>query len=214
MRNEKNVWMGPYTLKDLIAMPWFTLATPVRLASGDPESYGIPREYLARGVRAKYINPIVEHLSKKGKKKDFTSGAMNCPMCGDDLDSGFYEGVPVRYCRKCEGRLLKEDTVFRVLTREKVAFSENFKKIAKAWKAKNRFNPMRGKRAQSHIWCPSCGMPMIRRNYSSQYFIEIDTCYFCQIVWFDQNELEILQILVGNQLKNLLLDAHKCSTLP
>jgi Zn-finger nucleic acid-binding protein len=121
---------------------------------------------------------------------------MLCPVCGSALDSGYYEGVPVRICRECEGRLCREDTVFRILTRQDVVFSDTFKKMAGAWKAKNRLNPLTGRRVRSDLWCPSCGMPMTRRNYSVQYFIEIDTCYFCGIIWFDRNELEILQILV------------------
>jgi Zn-finger nucleic acid-binding protein len=196
IRNSKNIWVGPHALSDIVAIPWFTLATPVRLVSGDPGHYPIPREYLERGVRAKYLKQFVDRMTEKGKKRDFAAGSMLCPVCGSDLDSGYYEGVRVRHCRRCEGRLCREETVFRILTRQDVAFSDNFKKMARAWKAKNRINPLIGKRTRSNLWCPSCGMPMTRRNYSMQYFIEVDSCYFCRLVWFDQNELEILQILV------------------
>ena len=37
---------------------------------------------------------------------------------------------------------------------------------------------------------------MIRRLFSYQYFVEVDDCKSCKQVWFDGDELEILQILI------------------
>ena len=44
--------------------------------------------------------------------------------------------------------------------------------------------------------CPSCGYRLAARPYSYQYFMSVDKCLACGKVWFDADELEILQILV------------------
>lgn len=37
---------------------------------------------------------------------------------------------------------------------------------------------------------------MIRKLYSYAYHVEIDECQACKIVWFDEDELEIVQCLI------------------
>jgi len=37
---------------------------------------------------------------------------------------------------------------------------------------------------------------MTRKFYSFAYHVEVDECEACRTVWFDENELEILQCLI------------------
>jgi hypothetical protein len=44
--------------------------------------------------------------------------------------------------------------------------------------------------------CAKCGRPMVHRLYSYAYHIEIDECQRCNMIWFDPEELEVLQCLI------------------
>jgi Zn-finger nucleic acid-binding protein len=47
-----------------------------------------------------------------------------------------------------------------------------------------------------NITCPNCGYRMVARPYNYQYFVPVDKCLSCSKIWFDSDELEILQILI------------------
>jgi len=47
--------------------------------------------------------------------------------------------------------------------------------------------------------CPSCGYRMVLRPYNYQYFVPVDKCLSCSKIWFDSDELEILQILIEDR---------------
>ena len=44
--------------------------------------------------------------------------------------------------------------------------------------------------------CPRCGKGMSHKFYSYAYHVEIDECQSCGLIWFDAEELEILQCLI------------------
>jgi len=49
------------------------------------------------------------------------------------------------------------------------------------------------------LTCPVCNNPRIRLMrmfYSPVYQVEIDKCFYCDHIWFDPDELEILQCLI------------------
>ena len=37
---------------------------------------------------------------------------------------------------------------------------------------------------------------MMRRHYDYDYAVEVDRCLTCDLIWFERDELEALQILV------------------
>jgi Zn-finger nucleic acid-binding protein len=41
---------------------------------------------------------------------------------------------------------------------------------------------------------------MVPRPYSSQDCLPVDKCLSCQKIWFDADELEILQVLIEERL--------------
>ena len=49
------------------------------------------------------------------------------------------------------------------------------------------------------IYCPSCGSQMLLRAYNYYYVIPVDKCLSCHKVWFDSDEMEILQILIEHR---------------
>jgi Zn-finger nucleic acid-binding protein len=53
--------------------------------------------------------------------------------------------------------------------------------------------------------CPHCDderRRMVRRFFSEVYRVEIDQCMECGHMWFDKNELEVLQYLIEEQTKD------------
>ncbi|MDH5468299.1 MAG: zf-TFIIB domain-containing protein, partial [Candidatus Aminicenantes bacterium] len=88
----------------------------------------------------------------------------------------------------------------RIITRKEVKFSEYLMNKARDFKQQFMENPalMRKISLQSpeRILCPSCGSRMLLRPYSLHYIIPVDKCFSCQKIWFDDDELEILQILI------------------
>jgi Zn-finger nucleic acid-binding protein len=48
----------------------------------------------------------------------------------------------------------------------------------------------------SKLFCPECGHRLLPRPYNYQYVVPVDKCLSCHKIWFDPDELEILQILI------------------
>ena len=81
----------------------------------------------------------------------------------------------------------------RLLARENMEFSEDVKKIARDIRA---HVPWKGG-TDALIACPVCGRPMVRKLFTAIYphSMDIDVCDPCDAIWFDGNELEIVQCL-------------------
>ena len=56
----------------------------------------------------------------------------------------------------------------------------------------------------SLLKCPKCRTSMMRGFYTMAYLIEVDTCNMCNLVWFDRDELEMVQYLIENKKVNTL----------
>lgn len=124
-----------------------------------------------------------------------------CPRCHVPLTTSFYEEVPVLFCVQCQGFLIKEPDVLRILERRGQAFSpviqERARTIfhqplpARPWGGYMGFD-------EQSILCPSCADAaprMVRRFVNPRYTVEIDRCRSCGQVWFDRDELELLQCI-------------------
>jgi len=126
--------------------------------------------------------------------------ARGCPRCGIPLSETFYEGVPIGSCQRCGGKLVEEKAVDRILARTEIGFAPELRKKAETFQARFMRNPIAtlkmNDRVSPHPPCPSCGYPMRTRPFNYQYFVPVDKCLSCFRLWFDADELEILQILV------------------
>ncbi|MBN1223728.1 MAG: M48 family metalloprotease [Candidatus Aminicenantes bacterium] len=189
VRNSKGKWQGPFTLEELLFLPFFTpLLQTKNLQEG----------IVAQAVEFPQIRNARRNLLKK---KPIDSSKHNlCPRCRTLLREHYYEGVSVRVCRNCDGKLIDTALVERIIARKEVAFSERLIQKARAFRQEFMLNPTRFRKLDQEkspkISCPECGNQMLLRPYSYHYIIPVDKCLICHKTWFDSDELEILQILI------------------
>ncbi len=125
----------------------------------------------------------------------------SCPRCHVPLSPEMYEGVSVFFCTACGGALVRElDVLHIVHTREQTfdprigAQAELIRRQARPL----RQNPFDGIYDEKSIVCPSClgDAPRMQRRFVNPKFpVEVDKCRACGRVWFDKDELEVLQYL-------------------
>ena len=88
----------------------------------------------------------------------------------------------------------------RIILRREVDFSEALRAKAGRFREEFLLNPVKTQRAREKgahgITCPNCGYRMLARPYNYQYFVPVDKCLSCSKIWFDADELEMLQILI------------------
>ena len=126
----------------------------------------------------------------------------SCPQCKQPLRFVDYEGTSVQECWFCGGTLVEEEKLSRIIAREDKQFTPRQLKWAQEWDRKMKRRPrIPGPSVEPRIDCPRCKMEMHRRLYSYQYFIPIDYCFRCHWIWFDKDELALLQILIEKQRK-------------
>ncbi|MGD0782030.1 MAG: zf-TFIIB domain-containing protein [Candidatus Aminicenantales bacterium] len=123
-----------------------------------------------------------------------------CPRCRAPLADALYEGVPVRICRQCLGKLVEEDVMERILARTEIGFSSALVRKAEELRQSQKKNPLKSQKQLDRVTdapaCPACGYRLASRPYNYQYFIPVEKCLSCGRIWFDADEMEILQILV------------------
>jgi Zn-dependent protease with chaperone function/Zn-finger nucleic acid-binding protein len=187
-RSPQKKWAGPFTLDELLRQPFFS-----------------PRLWLKNiqeGVEAaaEEFPQVRAHWSLRQQKKPYKKATHpRCPRCHIPLQDFFYEGLPIQICPNCQGKLIDSAYVNRILVRKEVSFSPYI--IAKAKKYKEIFiaNPFRSRKLiqnASPIACPICGQRMLPRPFTYYYVIPVDKCLLCHKIWFDTDELEILQYLI------------------
>jgi Zn-finger nucleic acid-binding protein len=108
--------------------------------------------------------------------------------------------VAVQACGRCGGKLVASSSLDRILLRREFDFSPALLVKAREFREQFLLNPVKRQRLKDReaqkLICPGCGYRMLARPYNYQYFIPVDKCLSCNKVWFDADELEILQILV------------------
>lgn len=189
IRNPKGKWLGPYSLEELMFIRFFT--PMIRIMNLQERVEAQAREF----------PQIRNALHNLGRKKPINPAKKNrCPRCHVPLTDSFYEGVALKVCPRCRGKLIDTAVMDRIVARKEVAFSEHLIKKAQEFKQNFMFNPIRIKKIDPkkspNIFCPNCGTKMLPRPYNYQYVIPVDKCLSCHKIWFDSDELEILQLLI------------------
>jgi Zn-dependent protease with chaperone function/Zn-finger nucleic acid-binding protein len=189
IQNPEGEWEGPHTLADLFLQDLFL---PSRWIRNMQEQIEAP---------ASEFPQIQKALQKWGKKKRPKSLKENdCPRCRVPLRENYYEGVPLKICPDCGGKLIDAAVMERIIARKEVDFSDNLKAKAEDFEKNFLYDPVLRKKIHadrsSKIACPNCGARMRPRPYNYQYVIPVDKCLHCHKIWFDADELEILQILI------------------
>ncbi len=197
IQDSKGKWQGPFDLEELLFLPYFT---SLRLTKCIPENLtGQAREFAQ-------IRVALERLRKKKpvdpSKKD------RCPRCQVPLSDSFYESVEMKTCPRCGGKLVDSAKTERILLRREFDFSQSLTEKAKAFKKEFLLNPMKKQREKEKknraYACPNCGYRMVTRPYNYQYFVPVEKCLACGQIWFDADELEILQALIERKAKRLV----------
>ena len=133
------------------------------------------------------------------------TGDSPCPHCHTGLTEINYEGAPAMRCSYCEGIFIAHDAVSRILIRRDMTFSDDVVRLAEAaTKQKGLFQKGR-KRAKGEnpfvMVCPECANKMRRQFFVYSYPVEIDRCLKCSGLWFDKQELEVLQYIYEHKDK-------------
>jgi Zn-dependent protease with chaperone function/Zn-finger nucleic acid-binding protein len=189
VKDPEGRWQGPFGLAEVLFLPFFTPLIMVRNVQEVVEAPA--REFLQ----------IKRGLQNLGKKQPIEESRKNlCPRCRLPLSDTFYEGVEIQTCRQCGGKLVDASHMDRILLRREVAFSETLRAEAIRFKEEFLVNPLKVQKSKekvmSNLLCPNCGYRLAPRPYNYQYFIPVNKCLSCYKIWFDADELEILQILV------------------
>jgi Zn-finger nucleic acid-binding protein len=189
IRNQEGHWEGPHALADLLSLVFFL---PSRWIRNTQEKIEAPASEFPQIRRA--LRSGGERKMQKGPGKNI------CPRCRIPLLDNFYEGVPLKICPECGGKLIDSAVMDRIIARKEVSFSERLKKKAKDFEEHFLWDPVLRKKIHadksSKLTCPNCGYKMMPRPYNYQYVVPVDKCLACHKIWFDADELEILQILI------------------
>lgn len=192
--DPKHKWQGPYALAELAALPWLLPLTWIR--SGNDKS-------VERASENPLINAIfTNRLNTAGKEVS----EFRCPSCKQSLSEIPYEKTKVYQCGFCRGVLVDNTKIPRIIARREKECTERIKSLAKAVTTDNQrklaIKKLKKTEAQLKTLtsCPKCHNPMLRTFYSLAYLIEIDRCGFCNITWFDADELEMLQCIIENRM--------------
>ncbi len=182
-------WEGPFSLAELISNSMFTPFALVRNTQERVEAKA--REFPQ--VRRSLHGPPGLRPQQPGRPN-------LCPRCRVPLGTAFYEGVAVGTCGKCGGRLVGAAGVDRIVARREKAFSDDLVAKAREFREHVLWDPGARRKANAPAGpeppCPACGSRMVRRPYNYQYVLPVDKCLSCSKIWFDADELELLQILV------------------
>jgi heat shock protein HtpX len=128
----------------------------------------------------------------------YSFGLFPCPHCGRGLSDRTYEGVVLKVCSECGGVLVHQDRLTRTLFRQDTVYSPQLTYLCQTIMRDFKKHQILKKIHPANAWvitCPECGNKMHREFYAMSYAVEIDRCLNCKKVWFDKNELEILQYL-------------------
>jgi len=185
-------WEGPFTVAELLCRPRFSAIMRVRNTQEGIEA------------RAREFPQIRIALHNLARKKPLAPGRQNlCPRCRIPLGEAFYEGVGIRVCGRCGGRLVDAASVDRIVARREVDFSGPLREKARLFREKAVHNPLKRQKIESalaaDVPCPNCGYRMTARPYNYQYFVPVDKCLSCGKIWFDADEIEVLQILIEDR---------------
>ena len=186
MAFRDGTWVGPFSVGDIKNFDWLTPQTMVKRLT-DPATYEAGS---APGISEIFTSPVY-----RGVVKDF------CPRCNIKLTSQTYEGFPVLLCLRCGGYFISEPDTLNILAKREAKFDQRIKDLARL--VREQVHPMKRDPFdqiydEKSIVCPSCLDPrkkMTRRFVSQKYPVEVDKCPTCTRVWFDKDELEVLQVL-------------------
>jgi len=183
-------WKGPFGLEELQKSGLLTPETWVK----PEDSGGVAHAYEDETL----MSVLSPHPAEKKTKEEFL-----CPHCRTALGELYYEGVPVQKCPYCEGVFAPSRKISRILIRRDKTFDAEVVRLAEvAIRERDKRVDSFYKQKPLNAWvldCPQCGRKMRRQFFVYSYPVEIDRCVYCEGIWFDSHELEILQYIYENK---------------
>jgi len=180
-------WKGPFNITQMMALGWIRPDTWIKALDG---------EKVQQAKEEPLLKPFFD-----GSIKGLKASSLNCPRCDQALVDEEYEGASVKRCVFCGGVLVERRKMPRIVVRREKGFGPRVKKLAEL-SQKNGLEKLRSKvkdKRESLLKCPKCEVTMMRNYYTMAYLIEVDRCSFCNYVWFDKDELEMVQYLIENK---------------
>jgi heat shock protein HtpX len=178
-------WQGPFTILQLQTLDWLEPDTELKMSGHDDI------------LRAEEV-PALSYFFQIRNEPIWKMRRL-CPDCRKWLIVQGYEGLFLWRCAFCNGLLVEEEKLPRIFARREKGFPERVQRIAALMDAE-------AKKTHPHFNvivdiprlrpCPKCGRDMVHKFYSYAYHIEIDECQACKLIWFDPDELEILQCMI------------------
>ena len=192
--HREGKWIGPFGMAELAGVDWIVPNMLVK-KMGDKE------------IRPAVEDPVLlKTIQSLQKSEEIKTDDLPCPRCHVPLLAREYENTLVYQCPTCQGYLVDENAITRIIAREEVGFSEDIIRRAHKMQETNKKVDyvedagFAGMLYATHgLTCPRCQHQkarMFRRFYSAMYHVVIDKCVFCGKIWFDKDELDILQFLI------------------
>jgi len=177
-------WQGPFASEELKGLAWF-LPTQWIKPEGQEQ------------VKMACDEPQLQGLFRTTQAEPGQTGEFLCPTCKVPLGRLQYEGASILKCSYCSGAFVEDEKIGRIMIRQDYTPSEEIVRLAKIIAASK--DEMRLKEYDTKpVWarsCPKCKQQMHRQFFVYSYPVEIDRCIMCSGVWFDKNELELLQYI-------------------
>ncbi|MEW6041494.1 MAG: zf-TFIIB domain-containing protein, partial [Elusimicrobiota bacterium] len=121
-----------------------------------------------------------------------------CPRCNRNLVRRKFEETSVYFCIYCKGHLVSEDNFLKILVRQDAPiYRETIKEVESLSKKDVRGKSPSQLDSFPQCRCPKCGLPMAKVFHSYTTFIVVDKCKSCDLIWFDEKELEYINSLVA-----------------
>jgi heat shock protein HtpX len=189
-------WKGPFNITQFPALDWITPETWIQTVGEDK-------------VKMVYEDQDLQKALYKTELHQ-GSGVDRCPRCQAALQPLVYEGVEVYQCGCCRGALVGEHEVPRIIIRQEVGFSDQIRRIAagirkeeKTWETRIIQRDPKLLLTCPHCHCRHIKAKMLRMFYTEAYRIEIDKCHTCGMIWFDKDELELLQYMIEDTIERV-----------
>jgi heat shock protein HtpX len=193
LAHKEDKWEGPFTPDQLLAFAWFN-----------------PSTWVVEQGRSDVVHasdqPLLQALFRQ-QGLDGGGGALeDCPRCKVSMRQEHYEGAPVLHCRHCDGYLLDNVVLSRILARKIEQFSTEEINAAVGYQLKLRGAP-KEICGLPMVKCPTCGKDMLKTFHPLSGKIVIDRCLdeSCGKVWCDPGELELIQMVAEYSCRRLNL---------
>lgn len=159
-----------------------------------------------------FLNESVQEFPFDGQSQPLSMLPQNgdhglrCPRCHGPLNKQDYEGIEIDQCPFCRGVLVNQKDIEKLILRQEIGFPEQITRIAEGIRKEQliwRDEKIKKDPKTLHI-CPTCQketVKMVRMFYSVAYHVEIDKCVFCDTIWFDKDEMEVLQCLIEQYMR-------------